>query len=117
MSAKPKLDLDHSSERLTRLGLTYAADALPERLSQAVKQPGSPQAFLDGLLDVELASPRGAAHQDRLEALESADRPDLGLLRLRLPAGGGALAHRHARHRRLGPRRLDSAHPGGTGRG
>lgn len=56
MSAKPKPDLDRSSERLSRLGLTYAAEALPDNLSQAVKQPGSPQAFLDRLLDVELAA-------------------------------------------------------------
>ena len=55
-AAKPKLDLDRSSERLSRLSLTYAAEALPESLSKAVKQPGSPQAFLDGLLDVELAA-------------------------------------------------------------
>lgn len=58
MSAKPKpkLDVDRSLERLDRLGLAYAAEALPEALSQSVKRSVVPQAFLDGLLDVELAA-------------------------------------------------------------
>ncbi|NCQ34956.1 ATP-binding protein [bacterium] len=54
MSARPKLDVDRSRERLERLGLTYAAEALPGAVSTAVKQSVAPQAFLDGLLDVEL---------------------------------------------------------------
>ena len=56
MSAKPKLDMDRSLYRLQRLGLTYAAEALPDALSAAVKQAAAPQAFLDDLLDVELAA-------------------------------------------------------------
>jgi DNA replication protein DnaC len=56
MSAKPKLDVDRSRERLERLGLGYAAEALPEALSRSVKQTVVPQAFLDELLDAELAA-------------------------------------------------------------
>ena len=56
MSAKPKLDVDRSRERLDRLGLSYAAEALPEALSRSVKQSVVPQAFLDELLDAELSA-------------------------------------------------------------
>lgn len=56
MNAKPKLDVDRSRERLDRLGLTYAADALPDALSRSVKSSVVPQAFLDELLDAELSA-------------------------------------------------------------
>jgi len=56
MSAKPKLDVDRSRERLDRLGLSYAAEALPNALSRSVKQSVVPQAFLDELLDAELSA-------------------------------------------------------------
>jgi len=56
MSARPKLDVDRSRERLERLGLSYAAEALPGAVSTSVKQSVVPQAFLDGLLEVELAA-------------------------------------------------------------
>jgi len=56
MSAKPKLDLDRSRDRLERLGLGYAAEALPDALSRSVKQSVVPQAFLDELLESELAA-------------------------------------------------------------
>ena len=56
MSAKPKLDVDRSCERLDRLGLSYAAEALPDALSRSVKQSVVPQAFLDELLDAELSA-------------------------------------------------------------
>ncbi len=56
MSAKPKLDVDRSRERLDRLGLSYAAEALPDALSRSVKQSIVPQAFLDELLDAELSA-------------------------------------------------------------
>lgn len=56
MSAKPKLDVDRSRERLDRLGLSYAAEALPDALSRSVKQSVVPQAFLDELLDAELSA-------------------------------------------------------------
>lgn len=56
MSAKPRLDVDRSIARLERLGLAYAADALPAALSSAVKQSTSAQAFLDELLEAELSA-------------------------------------------------------------
>ena len=56
MGAKPKLDVDRSRERLDRLGLSYAAEVLPDALSRSVKQSVVPQAFLDELLDAELSA-------------------------------------------------------------
>lgn len=56
MSARHKLDVDRSRERLDRLGLSYAAEALPDALSRSVKQSIVPQAFLDELLDAELSA-------------------------------------------------------------
>ena len=56
MSAKPKLDVGRSRDRLERLGLGYAAEALPEALSRSVKHAAVPQAFLDDLLEAELAA-------------------------------------------------------------
>lgn len=53
MRAKPKLDVDRSRDRL---GLSYAAEALPDALSRSVKQSIVPQAFLDELLDAELSA-------------------------------------------------------------
>jgi DNA replication protein DnaC len=56
MSARVKLDIDRSRERLERLGLAYAAEALPEALSRSVKDAVVPQAFMDQLLDAELSA-------------------------------------------------------------
>jgi DNA replication protein DnaC len=54
MSAKPKLDIDHSREQLEALGLVHAAAALEQTLSQAVKQSTTAHGFLDQLLRSEL---------------------------------------------------------------
>jgi DNA replication protein DnaC len=53
MSPSPKLDVERSAEQLEMLGLSHAAAALQPLLSEAVKQPASPHAFLDRLLRVE----------------------------------------------------------------
>jgi len=55
MKAQPKVDLDATSLRLQRVGLEHAAGLLAERLADAVKGDSSTHAFLDRLLDAELA--------------------------------------------------------------
>ncbi len=52
---KPTLDIDRTRERLRALNLGYAAEALDEALSAAVKSTTSPHAFLDTLLEAEYA--------------------------------------------------------------
>lgn len=55
MSAgKPRVDVDLTRDRLLKLGLTYAADQLSDRISESVKEPVSAHRFLDGLLESEL---------------------------------------------------------------
>lgn len=53
--AQPKVDLDATGLRLQRVGLEHAAELLAERLADAVKNEASTHAFLDRLLDDELA--------------------------------------------------------------
>ena len=53
--AKGKVDLDATRQRLHRLGLDVAAEALEEQLGLAIKESVTPHRFLDVLLDVELA--------------------------------------------------------------
>jgi len=53
--AQPKVDLDATGLRLQRVGLEHAAELLAERLADAVKTEASTHAFLDRLLDDELA--------------------------------------------------------------
>ena len=53
MSAKRKLDIDATRERLSALGLMHAAEQLELLLSEAVKQGSAPHAFVDQLLDIE----------------------------------------------------------------
>jgi DNA replication protein DnaC len=53
MSAKPKLDIDLSRERLLAFGLGYAAEQLDGLLSEAVKADTAPHAFLDALLEAK----------------------------------------------------------------
>ena len=55
MKAQPKVDLDATGVRLQRVGLEHAAELLSERLADAVKSEASAHAFLDRLLDDELA--------------------------------------------------------------
>jgi DNA replication protein DnaC len=50
----PKVDLDATRDRLFRLGLSHAADCLPDQLSAATKAEHPPHRFLDQLLDAEL---------------------------------------------------------------
>lgn len=49
------LDIDRTRERLVTLGLGYAAAHLEATLSEAVKEPMPPHAFLDRLLSGEIA--------------------------------------------------------------
>lgn len=56
MSAKPRVDLDATKERLTRLGLGHAAERLGERVTGAVAESMGPHRFLDVLLDDEISS-------------------------------------------------------------
>ena len=51
----PMLEVDRTRKRLEALGLTSAAGELERLLSSAVKQTTSPHAFLDQLLDGEIA--------------------------------------------------------------
>lgn len=51
---QPRVDLDRTRERLTRLGLVHAAQDLEGRVSEAVKESVSPHRFLDTLLQGEL---------------------------------------------------------------
>ena len=55
MSAqKPTIALDQTEEALNQLGLTFAAEALSDVLSEAVKANQAPHRFLDTLLKLEL---------------------------------------------------------------
>lgn len=53
MSAKRKLDIDATRERLAGLGLIHAAEQLEPVLSEAVKSGTAPHAFVDQLLEAE----------------------------------------------------------------
>jgi DNA replication protein DnaC len=55
VKARPKVDLDVTSLRLQRLGLDHAAERLNEFLTDAVKEEMPAHAFLDRILDAELA--------------------------------------------------------------
>lgn len=52
----PRVDLDTTRDRLTRLGLTHASDHVAELLARATKEELAPHRFLDGLLEAELQS-------------------------------------------------------------
>jgi DNA replication protein DnaC len=54
--ARPKVDLDTTGERLTRLGLLHAAANLRERLEQAVRDELPAHQFLDRLLEDEVGA-------------------------------------------------------------
>ena len=49
-----KVDLDQSRAALTQLGMDFAAEALTEHITQAVKDNVAPHVFLDRLLSHEL---------------------------------------------------------------
>ncbi len=53
---EPKVDLDETKGRLLKLGLVHAAERLPERAGEAVKESVSPHRFLDLLLEDELTA-------------------------------------------------------------
>ncbi|MBX3674062.1 MAG: IS21-like element helper ATPase IstB [Burkholderiales bacterium] len=55
MSAKRKLDLDRTRERLVALGLTHAAESLDGVLTEAVKDDASPHLAIDALLEAEIS--------------------------------------------------------------
>lgn len=54
--AQPKVDLDVTRDRLGKLGLVQASDALESLLTDAVKEETPHHRFLDQLLDVELGT-------------------------------------------------------------
>jgi DNA replication protein DnaC len=51
---QPKVDLDATREKLTKLGLLHASDHVNETLAEAVKESWPPHRFLDRLLEAEL---------------------------------------------------------------
>jgi len=55
-TAKPRVDLDATRERLQRAGLAHAAERLVERLGEAATDELAPHAVLDRLLDDELTA-------------------------------------------------------------
>lgn len=55
-ASKPKLDIDRTRERLIALGCSHAAEQLGKALGGAVAKEIAPHAFLDQLLETELAS-------------------------------------------------------------
>jgi len=55
MSAKRKLDLDRTRERLLALGLAHAAESLDGVLTEAVKDDASPHLAIDALLEAEIS--------------------------------------------------------------
>jgi DNA replication protein DnaC len=54
-AARPKLDIDRTREQLLALGCGHAAEQLGDVLDGAVAREVAPHAFLDQLLDIELA--------------------------------------------------------------
>jgi len=50
----PKLDLDRTRERLEQLNLSWAAAAIDEQITQAVKESTPAHRFLDELLETEI---------------------------------------------------------------
>ena len=52
----PQVDLDRTRERLTKLGLVHAAEALGEHVAAAAKETHPPHRFLDALLEAELSA-------------------------------------------------------------
>lgn len=54
-TAKPKVDIDQTRDKLERVGLLHAQERLDELLAAAVKADGGPHRFLDKLLEVELS--------------------------------------------------------------
>jgi DNA replication protein DnaC len=53
---EPRVDLDVTRERLTRLGLPFAAERVGEHVAEAVRESWPPHRFLDRLLEAELSS-------------------------------------------------------------
>jgi DNA replication protein DnaC len=59
MSAKRKLDVDATRERMVALGLNHAAEQLERLLSEAVSAATAPHAFADQLLEAEYLGREG----------------------------------------------------------
>lgn len=53
MTARVKLDIDATRDKLAALGLGYAVDALEGLLAEAVRAETPAHVFLDGLLEAE----------------------------------------------------------------
>jgi DNA replication protein DnaC len=52
---EPRVDLDATRDRMTRLGLQRAAELVAEHVAEAVKESTPPHRFLDRLLEEELS--------------------------------------------------------------
>ena len=50
----PKVDLDNTREKLTKLGMLHASEHVGETLAEAVKESWPPHRFLNQLLEAEL---------------------------------------------------------------
>ena len=57
-----KVDLDQSRSALNQLGMDFAAEALTEHITQAVKDNVAPHVFLDRLLSFLAPSPINHRH-------------------------------------------------------
>ncbi|MEM6943280.1 MAG: ATP-binding protein [Pseudomonadota bacterium] len=127
----PKLDIDRTREQLLALGCAHAAEQLGGVLEGAVAKDVPAHAFLDRLLEAELAGreerrirtalklsnlPKGQTLESFDFVLPEIDPPDRFLCG-RTPARDRTLAHRDLGHRRLGPRQGDGSAAGPAGRG
>ena len=105
-------DLGTLVDQLVKLGLDFAAEALPAILTRAVKEDLGSPALLEQLLRGRAGAARGAADSDVAAALGPADGPDAGELRLRVPAGGAAVEARGAGDLCLAPGEAGALDPG-----
>lgn len=73
---RPKVDLDATVDRLSRLVLAHAAERLSERLAEATKDELPAHGVLDRLLDDELTDREERRVKTSLHLSGAADRPD-----------------------------------------
>ena len=98
----PSADLTTLLPQLSKLGLDFAADALPGLLTHAVKEDVGPPALISRLLQDELDRREERRVRTSLKLFGPAHRPDAGELRLRVPAGGATLEAGGSGHLRPG---------------
>jgi len=94
-------DLKTLVDQLVKLGLDFAAEALPAILTRAVKEDLGSPALLEQLLRGELErreERRVRTSLSRRAGIGLADRSNACQLRLRVPAGGAAVQARRIGH-------------------